>query len=115
MRNAHISALAALMALTGCSDAPVITISNRASVAISNVVVSGSGFSARVDVIPIGADHKLKVYPRGESGIRLAFDADGRHVNSEEQGYFESTGGYRVSVTVQPDMKVSVSSDLQKY
>jgi hypothetical protein len=47
--------------------------------------------------------------------VRVAFDAGGQHIDSGEQGYFEAGGGYRVAVTVQPDLKVSVASQLRSY
>jgi hypothetical protein len=107
--------LAAIVTLAGCSRAPVITIDNRSTSAIANIVVSGSGFSERIDNIAAGAKTTLTVHPRGESGVRLAFDADGRHIDAGEQGYFEAGGEYRVSVIVEPELKVSVSSQLRTY
>jgi len=107
--------LATIVTLAGCSRAPVITIDNRSTSAIANIAVSGSGFSERIDNIAAGAKTTLTVHPRGESGVRLAFDADGRHIDTGEQGYFEAGGGYRVSVIVEPDLKVSVSSQLRSY
>ena len=101
--------------LAACSSAPVITITNRSPIELTNIVVSGSGFSERIDSIAAGSERRLTVHPRGESGVRVAFDAGGQHIDVGEQGYFEAGGGYRVAVTVQPDLKVSVSSDLQSY
>ena len=115
MRSSPFIIIAAIVALTGCSRAPVVTITNRSTNALANVVVSGSGFSNRIDSIAAGAESKLTVHPRGESGLRIAFDAGGQHIDSGEQGYFEGSGGYRVAVTVAPDLKISVSSDLRGY
>ena len=115
MRSSPLLILAAIVTLAGCSRAPVLTITNRSTNALANVVVSGSGFSNRIDSIAAGAESRLTVRPRGESGIRIAFDAGGQHIDSGEQGYFEASGGYRVAVTVAPDLKVSVSSDLESY
>jgi hypothetical protein len=115
MRSSPLIILAAIVALAGCSRAPVVTITNRSTNALANVVVTGSGFSNRIDSIAAGAEQRLPVRPRGESGVRIVFDADGRHIDTGEQGYFEAGGGYRVAVTVAPDLKVSVSSDLRSY
>ena len=101
--------------VAGCSRAPVITISNQSSVTLSNLVVSGSGFSARVGEIAAGRQRKLTVRPSGESGVRVVFDAGSQHIDTGEQDYFEAGGGYRVAVTVHPDLKVSVSSNLRGY
>jgi len=115
MHISQVVILAAIVALVGCSRAPVVTITNRSTNALANVVVSGSGFTNRIDSIAAGAESRLTVRPRGESGVRIEFDARGQRVDSGEQGYFESGGGYRVAVTVEPDLKVSVSSDLRSY
>jgi hypothetical protein len=105
--------LAAILACIGCS-APVLTISNRSSVVLSNVVVSGSGFSDRIESIAAGAERRLTVHPSGDTGVKLTFDVGGQHVDTGEQGYFEASGGYRVSVTVGTNMNVSVTP-LQSY
>ncbi len=115
MRNPLVMLLAAVVMVPGCSRAPVITIANQSSVTLSNLVVSGSGFSDRVGEIAPGRQRKLTVCPSGESGVRVVFDAGSQHIDTGEQDYFEAGGGYRVAVTVQPDLKVSVSSDLRGY
>lgn len=115
MQFSHFIKLAAIVVLTGCSRAPVVTIANNSTEVLANVVVSGEGFSERIDIIAAGAATTLSVRPRGESGVRIVFDAGGRHIDSGEQGYFEAGGGYRVAVTVQPDLQVLVSSDLRSY
>jgi hypothetical protein len=111
----HVFVLAAIVALAGCSRAPVVTITNHSSTTLSNVVVSGSGFSERIGTVGVGGQHKLTVHPRGESAMRVAFDAGNRHVDSGERGYFEAGGGYRVSATVDTNLSVSISSDLRSY
>ena len=115
MRIYHIFVLAALLTLAGCSRAPVVTITNHSSTTLSNVVVSGSGFSERIGTVQAGGQHKLTVHPRGESGMRVAFDAGNQHVDSGEQGYFEAGGGYCISANVGTNLGVSVSSDLRSY
>jgi len=110
----RIVVIAAIVALAGCSRAPVITITNRSTNALTAVVVAGSGFSERIDRIAAGAERKLTVHPRGESGLRVAFDAGSQHIDVDDLAYIEAGGGYRVAVTVQPDLKVS-ASDLRSY
>src|SRR5438105_4465473 len=70
----------AVVALVGCSRAPVVTITNRSTNVLANVIVSGSGFSNRIESIGAGAESRLTVRPRGESGLRIAFDACGQRV-----------------------------------
>ena len=102
---------AVAVALTGCSGSSVVTIANRSSVTISNVVLSGSGFTNRFESLAPGAEQHFTVRPRGESGLRVAFDAAGQKVDSGEQGYFEADS-YRVSAVVGTNLSVSVSSGL---
>ena len=107
--------LALSMGLAGCSRAPTVTVANRATVTLSNVVISGSGFSNRIESIAAGVDHTLTIHPSGDSGLRLVFDAGGQHIDSAEQGYFEAGSGYRVKATVDTNLSVSVTSDLSPY
>lgn len=103
------------LAAAGCSRAPVLTIKNQSTLTLSNVVVSGSGFSESIMNIPAGEELRLRVRPRGESGVRLVFDAGKQHVDSGSQGYFEAGGGYRITATVETNLSVSVSEELRKY
>jgi hypothetical protein len=61
-----------------------------------------------------GEAKTITVCPRGESGVRISFDAHGRHVDAGEQGYFECAG-YRVDAKILPDLTVSVSSKTQAF
>jgi hypothetical protein len=115
MQIYRIIILAWVVALAGCSPSPVVTITNRSPVALTNVVVSGSGFSERIERIAAGAEGRVTVRPRGESGLRIAFDAGSQHIDVDDLSYIEASGGYRVAVTVQSDLKVSASSDLRGY
>jgi hypothetical protein len=98
---------------TGCSRPPVITIQNESSATISNVVVSGTGFTHRIDHIAAGGEQRLTVRPSGESGIRIAFDAGTQQIDSGSQGYFEPAGGYRITATVDTNLNVTVVDDLR--
>jgi len=42
----------------------------------------------------------------------VAFDANGQHMDSGQQAYFDSVSGYRVSVVINTDLGVSVSTSL---
>lgn len=114
MQISHIIGFAVVLVFSGCSRGPGVTITNHSILTLSNVVVSGSGFSERIGNIAPGTQHRLTVHPQGESGLRVEFDADGRHIDSGQQGYFEA-GGYRVTATVSTNLSVAVSSDLSSY
>ncbi|MBM3840884.1 MAG: hypothetical protein FJ398_23605 [Verrucomicrobia bacterium] len=110
-----IAAVSVLLASASCSRAPVLTIKNQSSLTLSNVVVSGTGFSERIASIPAGGEHRMRVRPQGESGVRMVFDAGTQRVDSGAQGYFEASGGYRITATVGTNLSVSVSEELRKY
>jgi uncharacterized lipoprotein YajG len=111
MHFSHVIMLVAVVMLIGCSGSSVVVIANRSNVTVSNVVLSGSGFTNRLGNILPGGEEQIRVNPRGESGLRVVFDAAGRTVDSGEQGYFEATG-YRVSAVISTNLNVSVLSDL---
>lgn len=105
-----IAIIVASMALgAGCSSAPVITVRNESPITISNVVVSGSGFTHHIGSIPPKSQRRLAVRPSGESGVRLTFEAGTKRIDSGSQGYVEARGRYRITVTVDPNFRVSVA------
>jgi hypothetical protein len=97
--------------LCGCHPEPRITVKNHSPHTLSNLVVSGAGFSERLPVLEPGAEHRWSVRPSGDSGLTLRFDADRRTVDSGKQGYFEPASHYRVEATVQSDLTVSVKAE----
>ena len=113
MRITSFGAIAALLLAAGCSRAPVITIKNQSPVTVSNIVVSGSGFTNLVASILAGSEHRLSVRPTSDSGVRLVFDAGTQHIDSGSQGYFEARGGYRITATIATNLNVSVSEALR--
>lgn len=102
-----LMAVSVLAAVAGCSRAPTLILRNQSSLILSNVVVSGTGFSERIPTLPAGAEHRLQLKPTGESGVRLTFDAGTQRVDSGSQGYVEPRGGYRVMLTVGTNLNVS--------
>jgi hypothetical protein len=104
-----------LLTLPGCSRAPVLTIRNDSSLTLSNLVVSGSGFSERIGNLPAGGEHRLTLRPRGESGVQLVFDAGSRHVDSGSQGYIEGGSGDRITAIVGTNLTVSVAQETRRY
>ena len=102
-----------MVVLTGCSRAPIVTVTNHSSITLSNVVVSGSGFSDQVGTIAARGDKRITVHPNADTGLRVAFDAGGHHVDSGQQAYFEPAGNYLVSAIVNTDLTVAVSTRLR--
>ena len=105
--HAHSRLLSAIAAfvVSACSRSPEITVHNNADVPLQNIMLSGSGFSVAVPDIDAGAAKTVQVQPRGESGLRLAFDAHGRHIDVGDLAYIEAGYNYVVDLTVQPDLR----------
>ena len=109
------AALLCLAALTGCARQPQLTVVNQSSMPLTNLVVSGSGFSLRLDTLAPGAQTRVAVSPSGDSGLRFEFDAGGKHHSSAPDCYFENSPLYRVTATIGPDFTVKVDVRIEKY
>jgi hypothetical protein len=99
--------LGGIMALSGCTRGANIDIVNRSTAELTNVVANGSGFTQSIASIPAGEQRSVSVSVGSESGLRLDFDANGKHRTSGSQGYFE---GGKVTATVSPDFTVTVDT-----
>jgi hypothetical protein len=107
--------LAVVMALLlGCSQGVPIAITNQSGRALQNVTVSGSGFNQHISSIPAGETTTLRVHPKGETGVAIAFDSGGKKFSYVENGYFEANG-YKVAITVDDAGRASVNVTLAHY
>ena len=113
--SARILLLSTLILAPGCSRRPAMTVKNQSPHTISNVVVSGTGFTENLGSIPSGGEHRLRVRPTGDSGMRLVFDAAATHVDSGSRGYFESSGGYHMTAIVGTNLSVTVIEDHRSF
>lgn len=101
------------LGMAGCSRHPQVTVRNNSGVTITNVVISGSGFSEKLsDIVPGGSD-RAAVRPTADSGLRIAFDANGTRHSPPEDGYLEASPHYRVTATVAADFSVKVESSIE--
>jgi hypothetical protein len=97
----------------GCTRHPQVTVRNNAGIKITNVVISGTGFSEKLgDIVP-GGSERSAARPTAESGLRLAFDANGTRHNLPEDGYLEASPHYRVTASVAADFSVKVESSIK--
>lgn len=110
MSPARILALTLGLVSASCSRAPIVTIVNQSPLTLSNVVASGSGFSQPLGNIAPGSTHPIQVHPPSESGVRLQFDAEGRHWDTGPQGYLEPHAGDRLTLRVLTNLSVTVTS-----
>lgn len=102
-----------VLGLPGCSRHPQVTVRNQSGVTITNVVISGAGFSEKLGDIVAGGSAKAAVRPTSDSGLRVAFDANGKRLHPPEDGYLEASPHYRVTATVAPDFSVKVESSIK--
>ena len=86
--------LVAYITLQAFTGAPVITVTNNASSAVSNVVLSGSGYRTVISKIEPGETVTVVVHPRGESDIRIEYLSPAGQRSRDDLGYIEPTGGY---------------------
>jgi hypothetical protein len=82
---------------------------------LTNLVVSGSGFSARLNTLAPGAQTRVGISPSGDSSLRFEFDAGGKHYSSAPDCYFENSPLYRVTAVIGPDFTVKVDVRIEKY
>ena len=100
-------------ALVACSSDTGVEVSNRSSMPLHDVRVTGSGFAQSVAAtLAPGETRIVRVRPKGESGLGISFVAGSRRVAHAEKGYFEGNGFYSVKVVVQQDLSASVEVDL---
>lgn len=110
MRLRIVPILAAAIFAAGCSRAPIpLTVQNQSPLTLSNIVVSGSGFSERISSISPGGDHRLYIRPQGRSTVRLVYDTGTQHLDSGPQAYFDTDGVTSLIAKVRPNLSVSVS------
>lgn len=113
--NSCVIFLAAQLLLTGCSESPVITISNLSSGSLSNVVVSGNGFTNQIPRVAPGTHQRVRVQLRGESALHVGFDVAGKRNEYDLDIYIEGNDRYRVKVTVANDLGVSARYDRSNW
>jgi len=111
-----LPALLALLGLAGCGGASTpLTVVNRSTTPVEQMVVSGSGFEQSLGSIAPGATATSELNAKGETGLAVSFSVGTQRVSLPPQGYFEGGGGYAVTVVINPDLEVSVDASLRSY
>jgi len=101
--------VAAVSVLAACSSPTRVDVTNRSTVAITEVVVVGNqaNFKQALGTLRAGETKSVEFEPSGEaSGIGLEFKAGARYVKHPEYGYFEQ--GQLAAVTVDASLTVTV-------
>jgi hypothetical protein len=94
----------------GFLGSPVVTIRNEASSAISNIVLSGTGYRTIIPHVEPGDSVTVVLHPTGEAGIRVEFSSPAGQKLSDV-GYIEPRGGYCDDLTFTPDYEVLFKSN----
>ena len=92
------------------NPSPRIILRNLSQNSLTNVVVSGAGFSRHLAQLEPSQRMEWHAEPSGESSISLRFDSAGRTIDSGKQGYFEPRNHYRVDAVVQPYLSVTIAT-----
>ena len=106
-----------LLAVAGCGDelrGPEAVVTNHSDHALSNVVLSGSGFTSHIGRMTARSGESVTLHPIGESSLRVTFEVDGRQIDTGERAYFENSPRYAISVDIDRELNVTVSSVLKK-
>jgi len=97
-----------LILVEGCNylKPPSIVVRNESALVVSNIVFSGSGFSHQVAVLRPGQSKRFSVHPEGEAGVTISFDSAHGSTKTNNVGYIEAHGGYRVEVIIASNLTV---------
>jgi hypothetical protein len=93
--------------------APVIILKNDSGKRMSNILLSGSGFSQTVASLEPHSTTSVVVYPQGESGLKIEFAIEERSHMKDDLAYLERFGGYCVTVRVPADL--AITSDIHLF
>jgi hypothetical protein len=88
-----------------------VTFENRSGLLLEAVSISGSGFKASLGEIRPNQTIRARVYPAGESSLRVEFRSNGQDFSVPMDEYLEGGGGYVVDIAVDQNLKVSVLVD----
>ncbi|MBA3817255.1 MAG: hypothetical protein H0X17_00045 [Deltaproteobacteria bacterium] len=97
-----------LALVAGCSPrATEVTITNASSGTLSNLVVSCTGDSYRIEALAAGASVRRGLRASSESDVRIAFDAVGRTISTSIGVYLEPASGGSIDITIDPKLGVT--------
>ena len=98
---------AALTLLVGCRSGQPVKVTNRSSGALTEVVLTGNGFTEKVGTIPAGGAETVRIQPRGETGLRITFEANGRRYGSGRDA-LEEDHLERAEITINADYSIQI-------
>jgi len=99
--------------LSGCISGIPVNIDNRSATQLTNVVVSGKGFSESVGSIAAGGKAQVRVRPRVATTVKVAFEAAGRRFSATTAEDLENDNGYTVEAIVDPEFSIAIAPSLR--
>lgn len=77
-----------------------VTVRNESGVALANVQLTGRSFVDSVTELTPEGEHTFWFIPRGDTGVKLVFQAGGRSIDSGSHGYFQAPPHPQIPRTV---------------
>ena len=104
----------AAMAVAGCGakNPPQITVVNSSTSAMTDVLLYGNGFKQIIDRIEPGESKTVTVLPKGESSVTMEAVTPVKYITAQDVGCFEREGGYKVQITITPELNIETKVDL---
>ena len=100
----------ACVLLSACVSSVPVSIANNSGVQLTNVVVSGAGFSESVGSIAIGGTAAARVRPPGESQVKVSVEVDGQRYSAMTSERIANDGANSVVATVGADFSISIET-----
>ena len=86
----------------------IIKVKNNSGTDLTNLVISGNGFSNTIPKLKSNESTSIQVFPKGESSLTVQFLSNGKEFNLPQDTYFEGTGQYSVFVEIKDDLTVNI-------
>ena len=99
--------------LAGCISGVPVSIENQSPSDLTDVVVSGKGFSESVGRVRAGGSELVRIHPRGETQVKVAFAVDGQRYSGTLESTIDNDNVNTVKATVGADFSVSVVAELR--
>lgn len=99
--------------LSGCISGVPVSIENQSASDLTEVVVSGKGFSESVGTVRAGGSEIVHIRPKGETAVKVAFAVDGQRYSGTLDDTIENDNVYTIKATVSADLSISITTDLR--
>jgi hypothetical protein len=102
----------AVVAGCGARNPPQITVINNSTSAVTDVLLYGNGFKQIINRIEPNDSKTVTVLPKGESSVTMEAATPVKYLTAKDVGYFEREGGYKILITITPDLNIETKVDL---